>query len=109
VIWDTSLSKETTGGILTMFGHEMGHYALNHIWKGLAFMSAMVFVLLYLGYRTIGWLLARMEIRGACARLTIGPLFRLCCCSSRSSVSRQMLSAYVQPLSGNQATFTVSK
>ncbi len=59
VIWDTSLSKETTGGILTMFGHEMGHYALNHIWKGLAFMSAMVFVLLYLGYRTIGWLLAR--------------------------------------------------
>src|SRR4029077_1747915 len=35
VIWDTSLTKETTGGILTMFGHEMGHYALHHVWKGL--------------------------------------------------------------------------
>ena len=59
VIWDTSLAKETTGGILTMFGHEMGHYALHHIWKGLAFVSVMVFVLLFLGYRTIGWLLQR--------------------------------------------------
>ncbi|HWZ99261.1 MAG TPA: M48 family metallopeptidase [Candidatus Dormibacteraeota bacterium] len=59
VIWDTSLAKETTGGILTMFGHEMGHYVLNHIWKGFAFVCAMTFVLLYLGFRTIGWLLAR--------------------------------------------------
>ncbi len=59
VIWDTSLAKETTGGILTMFGHELGHYALNHVWKGLAFISALTFALLYLGYRTIGWLLAR--------------------------------------------------
>jgi STE24 endopeptidase len=59
VIWDTSLTKETTGGILTMFGHEMGHYALHHVWKGLAFVSAIVCLLLYLGYRTIDWLLAR--------------------------------------------------
>ena len=59
VIWDTSLAKETTDGILMMFGHEMGHYALHHIWKGLAFTSALVFVLLLLGYRTIGWLLAQ--------------------------------------------------
>src|SRR5262249_31788832 len=51
--------KETTDGILSIFGHEMGHYALHHIWSGLAFASALVFVLLYLGYRTIGWLLAR--------------------------------------------------
>jgi Zn-dependent protease with chaperone function len=59
VIWDTSLAKETTGGILTMFGHEMGHYVLHHVWKWLAFLSVVVFVLLYLGYCTIGWLLAR--------------------------------------------------
>jgi STE24 endopeptidase len=69
VIWDTSLAKETMGGILTMFGHEMGHYALHHIWKGLAFVSVMVFVLLFLSYRTIGWLLGRYGvawgIRGA--------------------------------------------
>jgi STE24 endopeptidase len=69
VIWDTSLAKETTDGVLTMFGHEMGHYALHHIWKGLAFLSAMVFVLLFLGYRFTGRLLGRYGvlwgIRGA--------------------------------------------
>jgi len=59
VIWDTCFTSETTDGILTTFGHELGHYALNHIWKGLAFFSAIAFVLLYLGWRTIGWLIAK--------------------------------------------------
>jgi STE24 endopeptidase len=58
VIWDTALAQETTDGILTVFGHELGHYALNHIWKGMVFFSFLGFVLLYLGYRSIGWLLA---------------------------------------------------
>ena len=62
VIWDTAIAKETSGGILTMFGHEMGHYVLNHIWKGFAFVSGMIFVLLYLGYRTIGWVLRRKGV-----------------------------------------------
>ena len=59
VIWDTSIDKETTDGILLMFGHEMGHYALNHIPKELAFTSLLVFVLFYITYRSIGSLLAR--------------------------------------------------
>jgi len=59
VIWDTSITKETTGGILTMFGHELGHYVLNHVWKGLVFACAMALALFYLGYRTIGRLLIR--------------------------------------------------
>ncbi len=59
VIWDTSLQQETTEGILTMFGHEMGHYVLGHVWKGFLFTCAMLFVLLYLTYRTIGWFLGR--------------------------------------------------
>jgi STE24 endopeptidase len=37
----------------------MGHYVLGHIWKGFLFFAAITFVLLYLGYRSIGWLLAR--------------------------------------------------
>jgi STE24 endopeptidase len=68
VIWDTAIAQETTDGILTIFGHELGHYVLNHVWKGLAFACAVSFILLFLGYRTIGWLLAhyasRWEIRG---------------------------------------------
>jgi STE24 endopeptidase len=59
VIWDTSLDQETTGGILTMFGHEMGHYALQHVWKGFAFGLATLFVLFFLTFASIGWLLSR--------------------------------------------------
>jgi len=75
VIWDTCFTSETTDGILTTFGHELGHYALGHIWKGLAFFSTMAFVLLYLGWRSIDWLIAKRgetwSIRGVddCAAL----------------------------------------
>jgi STE24 endopeptidase len=68
VIWDTTIAQETPDEVVGDFGHEMGHYALGHIWKGFAFLAALLFVLLYLGYRTIGWLLARYgarwEVRG---------------------------------------------
>jgi STE24 endopeptidase len=63
VIWDTAIAQETADEIVTDFGHEMGHYVLGHIWKGLAFFAAMFFVLLFLGYRSIGWLLTRMGTR----------------------------------------------
>ena len=59
IIWDTTIAQETTDELLMDFGHEMGHYALNHIWKGFLFFSAFLLVLLYLGYRTIGAFLAR--------------------------------------------------
>jgi len=59
IIWDTTIAQETTDEILTDFGHEMGHYVLGHIWKGFLFVAAIFFVLIYLGYRSIGWLLAR--------------------------------------------------
>ncbi|GAC1634522.1 MAG: M48 family metallopeptidase [Candidatus Acidiferrum sp.] len=68
VIWDTSIEKDTTDGILLMFGHEMGHYALNHVPKELLFSSLLVFVVLYITYRSINRLLAhgsaKWEIRG---------------------------------------------
>jgi Zn-dependent protease with chaperone function len=59
VVWDTTIAQETTDGILTVFGHELGHYALGHVWKALVFFAAMAFVVLYLGFRTIDALLAR--------------------------------------------------
>lgn len=68
VIWDTSLHQETTEGILSMYGHELGHYVLGHIWRGFLFTVAMIFVVLYLCHRTIGWLLTgwggKWSIRG---------------------------------------------
>jgi len=63
VIWDTTIAQESTDEVLTDFGHEMGHYALGHIWKGMAFFAVMLLVLLYLGFRSIGWLLERRGSR----------------------------------------------
>ncbi len=63
VIWDTAIAQETPDEVVTDFGHEMGHYVLGHIWKGLIFGAALLFVLLYLGFRSIGWVLARWGAR----------------------------------------------
>ena len=37
VMWDTLLAKMTREEVLAVMGHEMGHYKLHHLWKGLAF------------------------------------------------------------------------
>ena len=59
VVWDTTIARMTTPQIVAVAGHEMGHYVLNHIWKGLAAAAALLFVFFYLGFRLIGWMLAR--------------------------------------------------
>ncbi|HEV3375020.1 MAG TPA: M48 family metallopeptidase [Candidatus Acidoferrum sp.] len=59
VIWDTAIAQETPDEVVTDFGHEMGHYVLGHVWKGIILGAILLFVLLYLGYRSIGWVLAR--------------------------------------------------
>jgi Zn-dependent protease with chaperone function len=59
VVWDTTIQKMTTPQIVFVAGHEMGHYVLHHVAKGLAAAAAFLFVLFYLGYRSIGEVLAR--------------------------------------------------
>jgi STE24 endopeptidase len=59
VVWDTTIAKMTTPQIVYVAGHEMGHYVLNHIAKGYVFIELLLLFILYLGYRTIGWVLAR--------------------------------------------------
>ena len=59
VVWDTTIAKLNTPQTVFAAGHEMGHYVLKHIPKLLAFLAALLFVLLYLGYRSIGWVLSR--------------------------------------------------
>ena len=69
VVYDTTIQKMSVPQILYVFGHEMGHYVLNHIWKGIAFTAAVLLLFLYLGSRALGWTLARRGagwgIRGA--------------------------------------------
>jgi len=45
VVWDTTIAKATIPQTLFVFGHEMGHYVLAHIPKGIAFGWAMLFLL----------------------------------------------------------------
>jgi len=59
VVWDTTIAKMTTPQIVFVAGHEMGHYVLQHIWKGIAFFGALVFIFFYLVFRSVGWVLAR--------------------------------------------------
>jgi STE24 endopeptidase len=49
VVWDTTARDLTTPQILFVFGHEMGHYVLHHIYLGLAFTA----LLLLLGLRLL--------------------------------------------------------
>jgi len=57
VVWDTTIAKMTTPQIVAVAGHEMGHYVLGHIYKGLAVAAALLFVFFYLGYRCAGGML----------------------------------------------------
>jgi STE24 endopeptidase len=59
VVWDTSVAKASPDEISFIFGHEMGHYVLNHIYKGIAFTAVVLLVLFWLGYHGVQWLLAR--------------------------------------------------
>ena len=59
VIWDTTLAQETEDETLMDFGHELGHYVLGHLWKGLVLFAGVLLVLLFATYRSIGWLLRR--------------------------------------------------
>lgn len=59
VVWDTTIRDMDTPQIVYVVGHEMGHYVLNHIWKGMAAGSVGLLVLFYLGFRTIEWFLGR--------------------------------------------------
>lgn len=63
VVWDNTIAKLTTPQIVFVAGHEMGHYVLQHIPKELLISSVGLFVLFYLGYRSMGRLLARRGTR----------------------------------------------
>jgi len=56
VVWDTTIAKATIPQTLFVFGHEMGHYVLGHVPKTIAFLWALLFVILAAG----AWILGRL-------------------------------------------------
>jgi Zn-dependent protease with chaperone function len=43
VVWDTALQRLKRDELLFVMGHEMGHYVLHHIWKGLLWVALGAF------------------------------------------------------------------
>lgn len=65
VLWDTILAKMNHDELIAVMGHEMGHYVLKHIWKGLAFGLVVSFFVLLIGQKFYDRGLGRFGIRGA--------------------------------------------
>jgi len=63
VVWDTTIEKLTTPETLFVFGHEMGHYVLYHIPKGLAGTAIGLLVGLYILFYLLGWSMRRLAPR----------------------------------------------
>ncbi len=66
VVWDTTIKSCPTDEILVIFGHELGHYVLGHIQRGLVIASALSFFFLWIGFHFACRLAARW-----------GPLWRI--------------------------------
>ena len=63
VLWDTMLKGMKDDEILYVMGHEMGHYVLGHIWKGILISSAISLALFFAAGGLSGWALARFGRR----------------------------------------------
>jgi Zn-dependent protease with chaperone function len=59
VVWDTTIAKMSPAQTLFVVGHEMGHYVLGHISKGIAFAGALVILLLLLVHIAVNRTLSR--------------------------------------------------
>jgi STE24 endopeptidase len=61
VLWDTIIARLTPRELLTVMGHEMGHYVLGHIWRMMFFFSAVVILLLFAAHHTSKALIRRFQ------------------------------------------------
>jgi STE24 endopeptidase len=69
VLWDTIIKHFTADELLMVMGHEMGHYVLGHVWRGLIFGSLTLLAGLWLIHLSIGWVLARFGARTGVTQL----------------------------------------
>jgi STE24 endopeptidase len=63
VVWDTTIAKMKPDEIVFVFGHESGHYVLNHIVLGVLFTFFILLVALYVGYLFVQWAIAKFGAR----------------------------------------------
>lgn len=70
VLYDTLLEKYTPEEVEVVMGHEMGHYVLNHIWKGIGLASLLILIGMWVLYRIVPSLLNRYQHRLGFKELT---------------------------------------
>ena len=56
---DNLLNRSTPAEVKAVMGHEMGHYVLGHIWKGLAALALIFLLAGLILWRVTPWALAR--------------------------------------------------
>jgi STE24 endopeptidase len=69
VVWDTTADRMPVDQILFTFGHESGHYVLNHIPKGMTLGAVGLFFLFGLTVWLGGWLVRRFGVAWGVAQL----------------------------------------
>jgi len=69
VVWDTTLKSSPPDEVLLVFGHELGHYALHHIERGLAMGAVLSLFFLWIGFRLAHFLMWRYGPRWHIASL----------------------------------------
>jgi Zn-dependent protease with chaperone function len=63
VVWDTTAGRIPDDEVLFIFGHESGHYVLNHIPKGMAGWAILLFFLYGFCARVAAWMARRWGLR----------------------------------------------
>lgn len=59
VVWDNTAKDLTVPQTMFVFGHEQGHYVLNHIYKGMALACVGMLIAFWLGRKIVMAMLAR--------------------------------------------------
>jgi STE24 endopeptidase len=60
---DNLLNRGSRGEIRTVMAHEIGHYVLNHVWKGLVFMGLVTLAMFGFARWVFAWAHARWGTR----------------------------------------------
>jgi STE24 endopeptidase len=69
VVWDNTIKSSPNDEILLVFGHELGHYVLHHIERGLVIGAAVSLLFLWLGSYLVQLLIGRYGPRWHIASL----------------------------------------
>jgi Zn-dependent protease with chaperone function len=70
VLWDTIIAKLDRRELLTVMGHEIGHYVLRHVLQGILLSAGLTFLGLYVFHRASGRLISRFKARFGFDRLS---------------------------------------